>query len=932
MVRIVGRDPELRHLLAGAQRARSGAAALIMIEGEPGIGKTRLLDEVASRLGSEGWKTFACSCSELDVDRPFAPVSAGLADLMDQLGSDAPGELFEAADLLRQAATRGSGLENQAQRVRSLIVEGLHDLSRTGPLLVLFDDTHWIDDASAGVLWGIARRRTKPVLTLATFRPSEREAVRALRRGMDEGGSANIVVSALPRNEAEVLATEILGARPNRVVNQLLDDAAGNPLFITELLQGDVESVNLADTETNAGVIPTSLRNLVLRRLDGLGVESQATLFDASLSGLTFDVAELAAIRERTVRELMTALEPAIRLRIVVEHGTQLAFQHAIVQAIVREQHPDALRRSRHHEVSQRLIEVRARWTRVAEHLMLSGPTASPECVAVFRRAAEEVRPLSLVAALTWFERALEFATNAAERFDLQMEVAAVLILVGRVVDAEQLCEASWSLCSTPEDEIRLRITLAALNTMAGRTRAEDAAEHLDRVLELLPPLDSQRVETLGWRAVLHLVAGRLDEAEQTAQLGRTIEIEGDRLPMMGRIHEAESLIALLRGDSGRALTEARAALAAFDQQRNVFTWVMTPHFACAMAMLNTSPIADVIEMLQDGFRACEQAGHAMARLHLEPLMSIAHFARGDIATARSSVTATIERNNDWRSGGVALPSATGLAAYIAMLSDDLDSARTLADQTLEELIGGGAQAGSGDFSAWCVACVREADGDVVGARELLCAVWELVARDASLFAIAPDLVRLTVDEQPDFARDVVERAEARALRSGGAVDRAQALASRGFLERNVAFLDEAALEWERVGWHLSPTRIRDFAIDLCAGGPMDELRRRIAEVTLAWERMELAQPIRLLEERSRHLGVRSKRPVRANYGPDSLSQTERVVIGYVGDGLTNKQIAQRLYVSHRTIDTHVSHALAKLGVSSRVQLAGFATADRIRV
>ena len=978
-MRLIGRTPELRHLTASIERVRGGHATVTTIEGEPGIGKTKLLTELRSRVTAEGWHVLDCRCDALDVERPFVALIDALDELCEELGPDAPDELTEVNALLRRMtlgsgpptsehakstpaadSPGGSNHVNSGAHITALIVEGIHEVARTTPILVVFDDTHWIDEASASVLWGIVRRRrTSKVFLVASFRSSDREAVQAMRRGLDSHGAANLVLAALPLIEAEELASELLGDQSPFALPEILAAAAGNPLFITELIRGQfdhlerrnltVEGPNGADQTPAGPAIPAALRSLVLRRVSELPRVAQTAMVDAALLGTTFDLHELADIRDMSFDELAEALRPATVLRLLVDSDGRTAFQHGVVQTIIAEQDPTAIRRERHRRIADRLAARGANTARIAEHHWLAGPTLGRSGLVWLRRAGQEVQSLSLAASLAWFERALEHAVDDGERFDVQGEIAALLLLIGRVSEAEALCRSLVTESATVDQKIRVHTLLAIVTTMAGRTRAEEALRHVGRMEELLPPRDVRRVGTLGWRASLRMFSGYLDEAELLARRALTIDVDGQREPNLVRAHESLGLILLLRGDIAESQSHTSRALELFDTYNNMFDASMMPHFAHAMALFSTNDAVDIIAVLQDGFDACERAGHGLARLHLEPLMAICHFVRGDLLIARTLAEKTINRDEDWRTGSVALPTATGLCALMELLRNDLPAALALAARALDELLTGGAQAGSADFAVWCIACVREANGEVDAARDLLVGVWELVAKDASLFTIAPDLVRLTYKDRPDFALDVVTRTQTRAVRSGAALDRANAEASRGFLEQNPAALELAAQAWLQLGQRYPATRIREFAADMAlAQGDNATFRIQIDRATTVWETMDAIQPLKALYQRHprhpRHprdhgdtrnpgdprTGVRrSIRPSRPTTGPDALSQAERAVVRLVADGLSNKAIAQRLYVSHRTIDTHVSHALAKLGVSSRVQLAKFADYER---
>ena len=481
------------------------------------------------------------------------------------------------------------------------------------------------------------------------------------------------------------------------------------------------------------------------------------------------------------------------------------------------------------------------------------------------------------------------------------------------------------------EEEIRFRLSYAALITMTGRSRDGEAMESFEWVRSNLEPGDGRHVELLGWRAILLVLNGQLDEAERIAHQALQLEVSGDRATVTSGPLEALGLIAMLRGDTADALRFSRESAAAFRNHRNVYSSVMLPHFALGMAMFSSCPIGEVIATLQQGLELCDLAGHGLARAHLEPITAIAYLAAGQLQIGRSVIESAVRRNSNWRETKVSLPSGSGLAAMVALLNDELDSAKILAQQSFDQLLAGGAQTGSADFAFWCIANVAEETGDVVKARDLLVGVWEMFAKDASLYLIAPDLVRLLWSEDPQFAADVVKRCEARAKRSGAAVDRANALASRGFLERDIALLDEARLAWEEVNWKLIPARISGFSLELLhPKQDRTEIHRRLDLIITEWDFMEATQPVRVLRER--YANLLSPRSLRnkPTSGPDSLSQAERNVVRLVSVGLTNKEIARELYISHRTVDTHVSHALAKLKCTSRVQLATFAALDRV--
>ena len=143
--------------------------------------------------------------------------------------------------------------------------------------------------------------------------------------------------------------------------------------------------------------------------------------------------------------------------------------------------------------------------------------------------------------------------------------------------------------------------------------------------------------------------------------------------------------------------------------------------------------------------------------------------------------------------------------------------------------------------------------------------------------------------------------------------------------------VDDARSAWEELNWKLIPTRLCGFALELLdPKHHQSEIQRRVEQIIAEWEFMEAPQPVRVLRERYANFTSARSTRTKPTSGPESLSQTERSVVRLVSAGLTNKEIAKQLYVSHRTVDTHVSHALAKLKCTSRVQLAAFVAMDRV--
>ncbi len=937
MIRLIGREPEARQLAAAAERAQAGVNSTLTIDGESGIGKTSLLRSVADLLRRDGWMVFDCRCAELDIDRPFAALVPALRELIEDAEPNSPSELRDAANLLLQAESAhgdADQADHAGDRIRSLVLEGIHDLASTVPVALLFDDTQWIDDATARTMWGVVRRsRRAAILTIAAFVPTNRESVQTLRRSLDTTGAVTIVLKPLSEHDAQRLAEQTVGGDLSDETRELVRSARGNPLLISELCRADEatdRSDALANDAEEGSVIPERLRSLILRRLTGLPTQTRALLDDLALLGQDISVPEIARLHDLTLDESLAHLQSALDRGIIVSATHGLSFQHGLVRKIIAEHLTLPARQARHQHLAVRLTTLKAASARVAEQHWQAAPWFHDDAVTSFKAAAAEVRSLSLEAALVWLKRALLATPANQPSFTLRMDVAALYVLLGRGAEADKICNDPSTIPVTDDDVVRLNITRSTLASVTGPSRHAEAFVAIDTVLQHLSPGDPRMIDALGWKSMLYLFGGDLDQARVVAQSAIDTRVEGDASKVLCRPYEAMGLTSLLRGDVAEAQRYTELSLGSFDDAYNVLQMSILPHFARAMTLLPDRPVNEVIDTLLDGCHECDRAGHIMARLHLDPLLSICYLARGDVATARASVERTLEMNHDWRANGLPLPTVTGMAALLSLFDDDIPSARKFADRALEELLDGGSQASTADYAVWCIALVAEAEGETDKARELLTGVWELFAKDASLYVIVPDLVRLTREEQPEYALSLVERAEARAARSNAALDRAQAAAARGNYERRVELLDQAVAAYMELGWNMVAARTRERALEIVAeGSDLTEFEWRYAQSAKDWETLEVVGPARLLKERFAGRVKAAKTP-KPTSGPASLSQAERAVVRLVGQGLTNKEIAQQLFVSHRTIESHVSHALAKLSLTSRVQLAGLVAREAI--
>jgi DNA-binding SARP family transcriptional activator/RecA/RadA recombinase len=378
---LVGREAQLAALDKALSGAPAGRGRLLLVAGEPGIGKTRLAEEAARRAASQGLQVAWGRCFEgegapafwpwvqiarellagvepEELHRLLGPSSAELSQLLPELKELVPG--LEAPPVVDLAAARF--------RLYQAVTRVLGRLAEVRPLLVVIDDLHWADVASLQLLTFLAAElRDARLVVIGTYRDVEAVAGQPLADTLGALARAPVVeripLGGLEKAEVGRLIATTTGTRPaERLVQAVHDRTEGNPFFVTELLrllesQGRLE----ADDATAAArqAIPVGVRDVLQQRLARLPEQTNAVLLAAAVIGRSFDLNLVEAVTQLDDERALDAVEAGVVAGLVVEDETPVGryrFAHALVRETLYEQLSRARRARLHARVAEALV------------------------------------------------------------------------------------------------------------------------------------------------------------------------------------------------------------------------------------------------------------------------------------------------------------------------------------------------------------------------------------------------------------------------------------------------------------------------------------------------------------------------------------------------------------------------------------------------
>jgi len=966
--RLVGRSAELTELDAALSDAAEGRPSLAFIAGESGVGKSRLLSELAVQARARGARVECGDCVELGGDElPYAPIVAVLRSLareddpvLGELSASARGQLGTLLPELRDGTSAPDGAELAQSQLFEALLSLLEHLGQEQPLVLGIEDIHWADRSTRAFLSFLSRSLwTERVLVVATYRPDELHRRHPLRPVLAElerdSRSRRIALEPLTEDELAEQLTGILGADvPADLAARLFTRSEGNPLFTEELLAAGLDG---------RGALPATLRDALMVRVERL-CESAQDLLRLLSAGRRVSHDVLAEASGLEPAELRGALREAAEAHLLeADEQDRYRFRHALLREVVH----DDLLPGEHAELHLALARVLER--RVAEHpgdpylssalahhyLSAGDQPAALAAAVSAAKAAESVRAHGEAAQL--LERALGIwdrvpdaeALAGETRGTLLMRLGADLQADGDFARAQATYERA--LEATPPDAgaHAAALVLERLAQVQWRLgRATEARDSIDRAIALLPEDDSpERARIMARNAKLMMLQGKFQQAVPAARDALEAARRASEVDAAGIALNALGFSLIQNGEVDEGRARLREAIAIAESPSDA-----------AVAYVN---LADALHVDGRSTEALDVIHEGVALMRAEKidnewLDGTAGEIEWELGDWESSRARTPEPQRG--QSGTTLVFVALRRAEFALADGDEATATELLDR-IEETVAGAREpqfiGWHGDLRAQIArragdsAAARRAVDDALDSIEFCSEDRQRIARLAqtgvSVEADAAERARDIGDA--DAERVAIAGAEAYLSRSEACADpprpveharlataRAELARARG--DSDPQLYADAAAAWLEAG-RPYPAALNDLdrAAAFAAAGDRDAAQCALDDVVATAERLGapwllaqahgLAGRARLSSSGEQEPVAAAPEPAPPADDPFGLTPRERQVLELLARGATNREIGAELFMAEKTASVHVSRILAKLDVRTRTEAAAVA-------
>lgn len=968
---LVGRTRELDHLSAAAGIGSHPVSAAVVLGGDAGVGKTRLLTELAARARGAGWTVLVGHCLDFgDSGLPYLPFTElfGRLAAVDPEQAELLHESRPAIDRLQPGRRlRGGGDRGDEGMARGELFEAVHgtlqELGGSGPVLVVIEDAHWADRSTRDMIsFLFARGFVTPVTVVVSYRSDDLHRRHPLRGAVTEWGRTpgveRLHLDALTDDDVRMLLRSTHKVQtpeaelPEERVREIIRRAEGNAFFAEELLEASEEGVNL----------PADLADILLLRLERLDAGGQTLVRVAAVAGRRVGHDLLAAVVDLTGSELDSGLRAAVEAKILVPDGTAYAFRHALLAEAV---YDDLLpgERSRLHRAYVTALSGGGALGASAElahharaaHDLVTAVTASVEAgddamqVGGPDEAADHYQ-----AALQLLEDPAVTEQTQVDRVHLTLRAAEALLDSGHIRRSAALVRAALDRPDAPsagDDRARLLLgyARAALleddETLTPLTATTEA-------LELIGPGHRKlRAQALALHARSHISRSQFQDAARVAQAALDL---ADELALPGTAVDAATTLARLQQFLGdpEASVEALAEVVERARSSGEPTAIVRGLHQLGGSLLEIGDLTAARAAYAEAAALARRTGRIWSPYGFDArlLGGITAYMLGDWVAAEQMADT---------SGQSAPPGPKALLTSLRMIvaagrGDPATiglieaSTRAWSEDAWNAILAGGAAVDAyGDIGRLDRA--EEFHDDVVaGVTSQWGVPW--FHGQLRLAALLIGQMGNNVGAVPQAGRADLLRRASRHSKVGDRIlgareDEARPMGPEGqawhrrlqaelLRLRWLTGVDPPGEEELRRAWEESVTAFEHLAHPFEVARSRVRLaavRRAQGDVAGAVEQASLAQEtaarlgaLPLLTEIAR-LDLPVARAAEPTEHQVELTPREREVLVLVAQGRSNGQIGKQLFISTKTVSVHVSNILAKLGASGRTEAAALA-------
>lgn len=877
----VGRDLELTILRSRLDEANDGCGGVLLVCGDAGIGKSRLVDQ-AMQDSNKSTVRFV-TVDPYSIDRPFGPLLEGLSLRWREILPNHPSTPidFQIDDLPHFLAAEA-------------ICEAFDVLVSDGGTTFVFDGLHWADDQTLRILAPLARQlRDLPVVLVCLTRLDPRVA--PVVHAAEREGATVIRLDPVSVVEARELAVSCMGVDVDpSAVDDVVEAADGNPLMIL----ATARVVGSSDTDALGAIVRTTYT-----AFDDNGI---MVLRAAALLGRHIDVAEVAAVTGISERDVLAILESATASALITREPSGLLIRHDLLLDSMVAECPPLHAQMIHRSAARLLHAAGAEPHRISHHFLSAGldRTAVDDLTGL----AEAVVRSDPATALRIVDSVISAPPGGRLDRRLLMVRVQALAAVGRADEAAQQSLLLIAQGVEPHEEAALRRELALSALVRGD--AGRAAEEMARV-GALATHPGARGRALGELAMARLVlrdaTGAAPEAIEAFEAAR---VSGD---LITDICATSVLLMhhLLSGDRANATAMFEHLEALVEVPGAVDASVYQPHLFLTMYLRDVGRHADAIRVASEGLAMARRSGQVWPISAFDGYLAQLSLDSGSLSDARAHATAALEGSARIDPLGVALWAA-GLLTHIAVLEGDRPEIERMSAHA-EQLLADGRIGLGAEAAVLALVRAKEFAGDSATALQYLDIGVTLFAAMPAVPALGVLDIDVARHRSSDGARsDVWSTTGLKPMASP--LDDARRSADRALDSSDPASIAEAIATLDRVG-------ARREALEL---GWMTLRGRPLSERSLRWREVEraVAALAAACDATSVKVDLGGNRHRPSRRGASDLTRAEQLVADLIALGLSNSDIAGRLQLSRRTVESHCSAMYRKLGVTNRVQVA----------